>query len=67
MLQAIARMLGWVPASAPSGTDITAAPPPGLQLARGGDADMPQPLDATALRLRNRERAIARTVRPPPR
>ncbi|HKS89637.1 MAG TPA: hypothetical protein VJR70_09380 [Stellaceae bacterium] len=60
LLQAIARLLGWAPASesAPSET-LAAAPPPGLAVARGGDLGMPAPLDAEALRARNRERALA--------
>lgn len=61
MLQAIARLLGWSP---PPATDaaieaITAAPPPGLAIARGGGLGMPPPLDVDALRARNRERAAA--------
>jgi hypothetical protein len=63
MLQAIARMLGWLPPSAPFGKprieDIAAAAPPGLLVARGGDPGTPAPLDIDTLRARNRALAIA--------
>ena len=62
MLQAIARLLGWMPRSAPAGPpqsgDIAAAPP-GLAVAHGGDLGMPPPLDLDALGIRNRARAVA--------
>ncbi len=57
MLQTIARMLGWTSRTATRGAppieEITAAAPPGLAVARGGDLGMP------ALRARNRAQAIA--------
>lgn len=59
MVQAIARMLGWKPASeaSPAVADIVAMAPPGLSMAQGGDLGMPAPvLDIEALRTRNRER-----------
>jgi hypothetical protein len=60
MLQTIARMLGWTPAPAvPVLADLAAAAPPGLAVVRGGGLGMPPPLDLDALRLRNRERALA--------
>jgi len=63
MLQAIARMLGWVPRTAQAGAppieEIVAAAPPGLAVARGGDLGMPAPLDLDALRARNRAQAVA--------
>ena len=64
MLQAIARLLGWVPPAAPAAMprveDIAAEPPPGLAVARGGDLGLPPPLlEAEPLRLRNRARAAA--------
>ena len=63
MLQTIARMLGWMPRSAPAGApgieEIAAAAPPGLAVARGGDLGMPAPLDRDALRARNRARVLA--------
>ncbi len=63
MLQAIARMLGWMPRPAPAGApriaDLAAAAPPGLVVTEGGDPGMPAPLDAEALRAHNRARAIA--------
>ena len=62
MLQAIARMLGWMPRPAPAGApriaDIAAAAPPGLAVTHGGDLGMPAPLDLDALRTRNRARAM---------
>jgi len=62
MLQAIARMLGWMPRPAPTGApriaDLAAAAPPGLTVARGVDLGMPAALDIDALRARNRARAI---------
>ena len=63
MLQTIARMLGWTSRTATRGAppieEITAAAPPGLAVARGGDLGMPAPLDLDALRARNRAQAIA--------
>jgi hypothetical protein len=63
LLQTIARMLGWTPRPTPAGAprvaDIAAAAPPGLAVARDGDLGMPAPLDAGALRARNRVRALA--------
>jgi len=63
LLQAIARLLGWIPHSAPAGApqiaDIAAAAPPGLAVAHGGDLGMPPLLDPDALRARNRARAVA--------
>ena len=62
MLQALARMLGWAPATDAPGDGELGLPagalPPGLALARG-DLGMPAPLDIAALRERNRERARA--------
>ncbi|HVC50975.1 MAG TPA: hypothetical protein VND87_03030 [Stellaceae bacterium] len=71
MLQMIARMLGWTPVPAVSTTneEITASPPPGLAVARGGSLGMPAPLDLAALRDRNRTRAVEiarRNRRPAP-
>jgi hypothetical protein len=57
MLQTIARLLGWSPATAgqPDPDATLAAPPPGLAVTRGGDIGMPVPvLDAETLRARNR-------------
>jgi hypothetical protein len=63
MLQAIARMLGWMPRPTATGAsriaDLAAAAPPGLAVTEGGDPGMPAPLDADALRAQNRARAIA--------
>ena len=63
MLQAIARMLCWMPRPAPTGVpriaDIAAAAPPGIAVTEGGDLGMPAPLDADALRAQNRAIAIA--------
>jgi hypothetical protein len=63
MLQAIARMLGWVPRPAQAGppqiADIAAAALPGLAVARSGEPGMPAPFDVDALRAQNRARAIA--------
>ncbi|HYM73588.1 MAG TPA: hypothetical protein VET89_11445 [Stellaceae bacterium] len=59
MVQAIARMLGWKPAtaSAPALAEIAAMAPPGLAVAAAGDLGMPAPvLDIEALRARNRQR-----------
>lgn len=67
MLQGIARMLGWMPHSTPALRieDITAAAPPGLTVARGGDLAMPAPLGLDALRARNQARALAIARRNP--
>jgi hypothetical protein len=61
MVQTIARLLGWAPhladGDAAGGASLTAAPPPGLAIARGGDLGMPAPaLDAETMRDRNRAR-----------
>jgi hypothetical protein len=64
MVQAIARMLGWMPApdAAPALSDILAMAPPGLAVAAGGAIGMPAPvLDIDTLRARNRAR-LAKTV-----
>ncbi len=67
LLQAIARMLGWQPHSpggdVPRSEEIIAAAPPGLSIARGAGIGMPPPLDAAALRDRNRALAAAITHR----
>ena len=63
MLQAIARLFGWVPhpvgAVAPGIDEIAAAAPPGLRVTRRADIAMPAPLDRDALQDRNRLRARA--------
>ena len=63
MLQAVARMLGWMPRTAQAGSpsieEIAVAAPPGLAVARGGDRGMPAPLDVDTLRARNRAQAVA--------
>ncbi|HEX5454424.1 MAG TPA: hypothetical protein VFX06_11580 [Stellaceae bacterium] len=64
LLQAIARLFGWNPAVAPSISEIAAAAPPGVVLSRGG-IDMPRPLDAAALAVRNRARVRAPLEIPP--
>lgn len=59
-VQIIARLLGWTPRkpAAAALAMITAAPPPGLVVTRGG-LNMPPPLlDPAALRTRNRARAV---------
>jgi hypothetical protein len=59
MVQAIARMLGWKPATPapPSLDDLMAMAPPGLAVTGGGSLGMPAPvLDIEALRARNRAR-----------
>lgn len=59
MVQAIARILGWKPASRemPPLADIAAMAPPGLAIAADGALGMPAPvLDIETLRLRNRAR-----------
>jgi hypothetical protein len=62
MLQTIARMLGWMPRTAPDSAppieEIAAAAPPGLAVARGADLGMPAPLDLDALRAHNRARTV---------
>jgi len=66
MVQAIARMLGWKPASGavPPVSDLIAMAPPGLAVASGGDLGMPAPvLDIAALRARNRARLANRSDR----
>ncbi|HEX3861766.1 MAG TPA: hypothetical protein VHY35_08730 [Stellaceae bacterium] len=67
MLQAIARLIGWVPQPASGGAspigDIAATPPPGMVVQRDVDFGMPAPLDAAALRGRNRARAVERAKR----
>jgi hypothetical protein len=66
MLQAIAGMFGWAPRRAAGGgrplDEIAAAPPPGLVVLRGAAAAMPAPLDADALRARNRALANQRAA-----
>ena len=61
VLQAIARLLGWQPASRPSAAslpDLAAAPPPGLTVTPAADIAMPPDiLDPATLRARNRARA----------
>ena len=63
LLQAIARMLGWAPASAaeePSAEEIIAAAPPGLVVTHGASPGMPAPVLAPdLLRERNRAHALA--------
>lgn len=56
IVQAMARLFGWMPAAAPSLPDIAVAPPPGLAVRQAG-IGMPAPLDAEALAARNRARA----------
>ncbi len=56
MVQTIARMLGWKPASdsKPPFADIAAMAPPGVAVVAGGSLGMPEPvLDIAALRARN--------------
>jgi hypothetical protein len=61
LLQAIARLLGWQPASpSPSAShaELAAAPPPGLAVAPRGSLDIPPAIfDLDTLRARNRARA----------
>ncbi|HWB50173.1 MAG TPA: hypothetical protein VG651_13765 [Stellaceae bacterium] len=59
MLQIIARMLGWKPATAtsPDVAEIAAIAPPGLAVTTRGGLGMPPPvLDIEALRARNSAR-----------
>lgn len=57
MVQVIAGMLGWKPKRAADLAEIVAAPPPGMAVARGGGAGMPEPIfDIDALRALNRAR-----------
>ena len=65
MVQAIARLLGWSPSPPGPGStplaDLTAAPPPGLTVAHGGNLGMPPAiLDPDTLRTRNQARAAER-------
>jgi hypothetical protein len=63
IVQIIARMLGWKPASAapPPLADIAAMAPPGLAIAANGALGMPAPvLDIETLRARNRARREGR-------
>lgn len=63
MVQIIARMLGWKPASAapPPLADIAAMAPPGLAIAVNSALGMPAPvLDIATLRARNRARREGR-------
>jgi hypothetical protein len=61
LLQAIARLLGWLPSSRPapaSLADLAAAPPPGLVLAPAATLDLPPAtFDLDTLRARNDARA----------
>ena len=63
MVQTIARMLGWKPATpaTPPFADIAAMAPPGLTVATNGSLGMPAPvLDIEALRAHNRARLANR-------
>ena len=71
ILQTIARLLGWSPASVadqPNSDELLAAPPPGLAVVAAGGIGMPAPvLDADALRARNLAIAVhAARLMPPP-
>ena len=63
LLQRIARMLGWAPATVaeePSAEEIIANSPPGLAVVRDAGPGMPAPvLDPVLLRERNRAHALA--------
>jgi hypothetical protein len=68
MLQAIARLLGWLPSSRPapaSLADLAAAPPPGLAVAPTATLDIPPAtFDLATLRARNQARSQKRTQPP---
>jgi hypothetical protein len=68
MLQAIARLLGWLPSSRPapaSLADLAAAPPPGLAVAPTATLDIPPAtFDLATLRARNQARSQKRAQPP---